>query len=274
MRAPTSPTPRSKFSSSLCVLPEASTTLLHSTDYTRWGELAGRLAAWAPHLVALDIDDFTSNIGPGKVFTVRFTIIAGVWVALFQSVSKDRADRARRSRRSRATCARARRGWHSPRWSTSSSPRCRTCLTCSTVSATRPLCWLSDSVSKEAAAHSASLLLPERCGRRRFVQARLLPVGTARPHARRLVPGRPVLRADCAQRRDRAQHPRLWHAAGPQNHRGLLRKCSRSLCVFLRSLKDARLHRRRGIRAAGSRRRATSRGCCRPPQSSPGWTGS
>ena len=38
-------------------------------DYTRWAELAGRLAAWAPHLVALDIDDFTSNIGGGGVFT-------------------------------------------------------------------------------------------------------------------------------------------------------------------------------------------------------------
>ena len=39
------------------------------TDYDRWGELVGRLAAWAPHLVALDIDDFTSNIGPGRIFT-------------------------------------------------------------------------------------------------------------------------------------------------------------------------------------------------------------
>ena len=39
------------------------------TDYDRWGELVGRLAAWAPHLVALDIDDFTSNIGPDRVFT-------------------------------------------------------------------------------------------------------------------------------------------------------------------------------------------------------------
>jgi hypothetical protein len=39
------------------------------TSYDRWGILAGELAAWAPHLVALDIDDFSSNIGPGKIFT-------------------------------------------------------------------------------------------------------------------------------------------------------------------------------------------------------------
>jgi hypothetical protein len=51
---------------------------------TRWGELAGRLAAWAPHLVALDIDDFTSNIGPGKVFT-------GTTVAQITSNMRSRA---------------------------------------------------------------------------------------------------------------------------------------------------------------------------------------
>jgi hypothetical protein len=39
------------------------------TAYDRWGSLVGQLAAWAPHLVALDIDDFTSNIGHGHIFT-------------------------------------------------------------------------------------------------------------------------------------------------------------------------------------------------------------
>eukprot|EP01048_Picozoa_sp_COSAG05_P007126 COSAG05_NODE_494_length_9271_cov_4.390536_2_plen_280_part_00 len=39
------------------------------TSYDRWGTLVGMLAAWAPHLVALDIDDFSSNIGPGRIFT-------------------------------------------------------------------------------------------------------------------------------------------------------------------------------------------------------------
>lgn len=39
------------------------------TSYDRWGTLVGKLAAWAPHLVALDIDDFSSNIGHGHIFT-------------------------------------------------------------------------------------------------------------------------------------------------------------------------------------------------------------
>ena len=29
------------------------------TSYDRWGTLVGKLAAWASHLVALDIDDFS-----------------------------------------------------------------------------------------------------------------------------------------------------------------------------------------------------------------------
>ena len=35
------------------------------TNYTRWGDLAGRLGALYPHLVALDIDDFSSNVVTG-----------------------------------------------------------------------------------------------------------------------------------------------------------------------------------------------------------------
>ena len=35
------------------------------TAYTRWGALLGRLAALYPHLVAVDIDDFSSNVRSG-----------------------------------------------------------------------------------------------------------------------------------------------------------------------------------------------------------------
>lgn len=35
------------------------------TNYTRWGDLAGRLGQLYPHLVALDIDDFSSNVVTG-----------------------------------------------------------------------------------------------------------------------------------------------------------------------------------------------------------------
>ena len=38
------------------------------TNYTRWGDLVGRLGALYPHLVAMDIDDFSSNVVTG-VFT-------------------------------------------------------------------------------------------------------------------------------------------------------------------------------------------------------------
>ena len=54
------------------------------TTYDRWGILAGELAAWANHLVAVDIDDFTSNIGPGKAFT-------GTNVAVITSNMRSRA---------------------------------------------------------------------------------------------------------------------------------------------------------------------------------------
>ena len=37
------------------------------TSYVRWGDLAGRLGALYPHLVALDIDDFSSNVVTGCV---------------------------------------------------------------------------------------------------------------------------------------------------------------------------------------------------------------
>jgi hypothetical protein len=35
------------------------------TNYTNWGDLAGRLAALYPHFVAVDIDDFSSNVVTG-----------------------------------------------------------------------------------------------------------------------------------------------------------------------------------------------------------------
>ena len=38
------------------------------TNYTRWGDLVGRLGTLYPHLVAMDIDDFSSNVVTG-VFT-------------------------------------------------------------------------------------------------------------------------------------------------------------------------------------------------------------